>query len=72
MAEGRLMLPDGRILGGAETAVFLARHIWWLWPLWFVSKFPGAMPIIRAGYRHIARNRYCSTDCCAIDKGNTP
>jgi hypothetical protein len=23
MAQGRLMLPDGRILGGAETAVFL-------------------------------------------------
>ena len=68
----RLLLPDNRILGGADAAMVLARHIWWLWPLWLVSKIPGAMPIIRACYRFIARNRHCSTDGCAINKGKMP
>ena len=72
LKEMRLLLPDNRILGGADAAVFLARHIWWLWPLWLVSHIPGTMPIIRACYRFIARNRYCSTDGCAINKGKTP
>ena len=71
MAQGRLILADSRILGGADTAVFLARNIWCLWPLWLVSKIPGAMPIIREVYRVIARNRYCIGGRCSLPKRNS-
>jgi formate-dependent nitrite reductase membrane component NrfD len=40
--------------------VFLARYIWWLWPLWLISIIPGMMIPIRASYRFIARNRHGS------------
>ena len=68
LTEMRLLLPNGSVIGGADAAVALARYVWWLWPLWFVSHFPGAMVIIRATYRHIARNRHCASGACEIPK----
>lgn len=59
-----LELPDGRELGGADAAMEIGRHIWWLWPLWLASRIPGAMPVFRAGYRFIARNRHCASGAC--------
>jgi predicted DCC family thiol-disulfide oxidoreductase YuxK len=58
-AEMILELPDGREFGGADAAMEIARHIWWLWPLWLLSRIPGAMMAFRAGYRQIARHRHC-------------
>lgn len=66
LTEMRLLLPDCRVIGGADAAVVLARYVWWLWPLWFASHIPGATPIIRASYRYIARNRHCARGECAI------
>lgn len=66
LAEMRLLLPDQRILGGADAAVMLARYVWWLWPLWLTSKIPGAMIPMRAGYRFMAKNRYCISGKCDL------
>lgn len=66
LTEMRLFLPDCRIIGGADAAVTLARYVWWLWPLWFASHIPGAMTIIRATYRHIAKKRHCNRGACEI------
>jgi predicted DCC family thiol-disulfide oxidoreductase YuxK len=68
LTEMRLLRPDQQVLGGADAAVVLMQHVWWLWPLWLVSRIPGTMPIIRATYRHIARNRHCASGACAIPK----
>ena len=68
LREMRLLLPDRRVIGGADAAVVLMQHVWWLWPLWLASYIPGAMPIIRATYRHIARNRHCTSGACEIPK----
>lgn len=68
LTEMRLLLPDRRVIGGADAAVTLARYVWWLWPLWLASYIPGGMPIIRATYRHIARNRHCASGACEIPK----
>ncbi len=59
-----LELPDGRELGGADAAMEIARHIWWLWPLWLASRIPGAMPVFRAAYRFIARHRHYFANSC--------
>jgi len=68
LTEMRLLLPDRNVVGGADAVVALARHVWWLWPLWLASHIPGAMPIIRASYRYIARNRHCASGACEIPK----
>lgn len=66
LTEMRVLLADGKILGGADAVVYLARRIWWLWPLWAVSLVPGAMPLLRRGYRWFAANRYCIGGKCEV------
>jgi hypothetical protein len=52
--------------------VILARHVWWLWPLWLVGQIPGAMIPLRAGYRFIARNRHCRNVECEPSQRGKP
>lgn len=60
LGEMRLLLADGRNLGGADAVVEVARRIWWAWPLWALSRLPGMMPLLRSGYRILAANRHCA------------
>jgi hypothetical protein len=46
--------------------VEIARHIWWAWPLWLLSRVPGARPVLCAIYRVIAANRHCIGGVCKI------
>jgi predicted DCC family thiol-disulfide oxidoreductase YuxK len=64
LREMRLLLADGRSFGGADAVVEIARHIWWAWPLWLISRVPGARPILRAAYRRMAANRHCVGGVC--------
>jgi predicted DCC family thiol-disulfide oxidoreductase YuxK len=59
LAEMRLRLPDGTVFGGAAAVVEIARRIWWAWPLWALSRLPGAMQPMGAYYGWMARNRSC-------------
>ena len=65
MREMHLLMSDGTRYGGADAVVALARQIWWARPLLWLSKVPGVTPLLRAGYRHIAANRNCSSITCA-------
>ena len=65
--EMRLRLHDGTVFGGAAAVVEIARRIWWAWPLWALSRLPGAMRPMRATYRWIARHRSCVNGACEID-----
>lgn len=53
----RLRLPDGTVFGGAAALMEIARRIWWAWPLWALSRLPGAMRPMRAAYRWVTRHR---------------
>jgi alginate O-acetyltransferase complex protein AlgI len=64
LAEMRLRLHDGTVLGGAAAVAEIARRIWWAWPLWALSRLPGAMRPMRATYRWIARHRSCANGAC--------
>jgi predicted DCC family thiol-disulfide oxidoreductase YuxK len=63
--EMKLLLPDGRVLGGAEAWAFLLRAVWWLWPFGALMGVPGLKRLGRAAYRWVARNRHCLGGCCA-------
>lgn len=68
LTEMRLLLPDGRNFGGADAIVEIARHIWWAWPLWAISRFPGFISIMRAAYRVLAANRHCLNGACQVTR----
>jgi len=46
--------------------VYLARRIWWAWPLWAVSRLPVVMRLLDCGYRWFAARRYCLNGSCEI------
>src|SRR5580765_5908308 len=54
LREMRLLLSDGRQVGGAEAAVALAREIWWARPLVWLAWLPGVMNLLRRGYARLA------------------
>jgi len=64
LSEMRLSLDDGKTFGGAAAVVEIARRIWWAWPLWALSRVPGAMRPMAAAYRWVARHRSCATGAC--------
>ncbi len=66
LVEMRLALPDGRILGGADALMELARGIWWARPVYWLSRLPGAMPLLRVAYRGIAVRRHCLSRGCRM------
>ena len=67
LAEMRLRLDDGTVFGGAAAVVEIARRIWWAWPLWALSRLPGAMRPMRATYRWAADHRSCTDSGCKRD-----
>lgn len=69
-SQMRLLTGDGRVLGGADAVVHLARRVWWALPLWCLSRLPGGMAILRRVYAVVAAARPCrdgrhSTVCAA-------
>ena len=68
LAEMKLLAGDGRIFGGAEALLQIARTIWWARPMYALAQIPGAMVLFRVIYRVIAANRHCSNGACSIQK----
>jgi predicted DCC family thiol-disulfide oxidoreductase YuxK len=67
LLEMRLLLSNGQQTGGADAAVALAHEIWFVRPLVWLAKLPGAMLLLRRIYRYIAAHRKCSaTISCGI------
>jgi predicted DCC family thiol-disulfide oxidoreductase YuxK len=66
LLEMRVLTPAGQVLGGADAVVFLAREIWWAWPLFVIAHLPGMRPLLHVGYRWIAARRSCSSGACAV------
>lgn len=64
LREMRLATAEGEILGGARAVVYLARRIWWAWPLHALSRIPGGMRVLDAGYRWFAVHRTCTERGC--------
>jgi len=70
--EMNLLLPDGRVFGGADGLIRLARWIWWAWPLYLFGFVPGGRRALRAGYEWIAARRNCQNGACRIDQSHRP
>jgi predicted DCC family thiol-disulfide oxidoreductase YuxK len=66
LLEMKLFTSDGRILGGADALICIARSIWWAWPLFLLAQIPGIKPILRIIYHWMARNRHCLGNHCRL------
>jgi alginate O-acetyltransferase complex protein AlgI len=66
LKEMRVITREGRILGGPDAVVYLARFIFK--PLFWLGHIPGAKPVLRATYEYIARNRTCNAGACRVRK----
>ena len=66
LLEMRVLTSDGRQFGGADAVLYLARQVWWAWPLYALGKLPGMRRALRAGYRWIAARRSCAASACAM------
>lgn len=64
LVEMRVLAADGRQFGGADAFAYLARQVWWAWPIYALAHFPGARVLLRAGYRWIAARRRCASVAC--------
>jgi predicted DCC family thiol-disulfide oxidoreductase YuxK len=64
LAEMHLLLPGRRIRRGVDAWATALRTVWWLWPLGALLAVPGFRDLGRAGYRSLARNRYCLGQNC--------
>lgn len=62
--EMKLLLPSGMVIGGADAVVAMVQAVRWLRPLTMLTRLPGIMPLLRAGYRKVAANRHCISGAC--------
>ena len=60
LAEMRVLTRAGRILGGADAVVFLARQVWWMSPLSWIAQLPGGPSFLQSFYRWLAARRRCA------------
>ena len=58
LAQMLLLTSDNRCYGGADALVEIARHLWWGWPLFALSRLPGARSLLSVGYRRVAERRH--------------
>jgi predicted DCC family thiol-disulfide oxidoreductase YuxK len=68
MQEMRLILSDGKRLGGADALLEIARRIWWMSPFYHLSGLPGVKAAMRTAYRCLARNRHCLGRACQLPR----
>ena len=56
--EMKLLLADGRIIGGAEAIAAMACAVWYMAPAGWVMKLPVMHNLVRVAYRWVAKNRH--------------
>ncbi|HEY6227861.1 MAG TPA: DCC1-like thiol-disulfide oxidoreductase family protein [Verrucomicrobiae bacterium] len=59
LKEIRFLSAGGKLTGGADALVEVARRIWWTRAAVWMTKFPGVMWLLRRGYAAVAARRHC-------------
>ena len=68
----KLLLADGRVVGGVEALIRLGGAVWWLAPFTWMASVPGVRGLLAQGYRRLARNRYAISECLRRKQRATP
>jgi predicted DCC family thiol-disulfide oxidoreductase YuxK len=62
----RLLLPDGKLISGAETYRYAMKRIWWAYPIYLLSIAPFGRKIFDWSYRRFAANRHQLSQLCQL------
>jgi len=62
----RLLLPDGRLIQGADVYRFAMKRIWWAYPLYLCSVMPLLKDVFNWGYRTFAKHRHQVSRLCRL------
>lgn len=62
--EMRVLTSDHQDFGGADAVIYLARQLWWTWPLFLLAQIPGARRVLHRAYRWVAAHRGCRQGAC--------
>jgi predicted DCC family thiol-disulfide oxidoreductase YuxK len=65
-----VLSADGRLLAGLEGILFLARSVWWAWPLYAVGLMPPVRALLHLGYGWLSAHRMCFGGQCAVNPQN--
>jgi predicted DCC family thiol-disulfide oxidoreductase YuxK len=68
LAEMRVITASGRVFGGADALAHISRVA--CKPLFWLTRVPGAMPLLRVAYRILANNRGCAAGVCHTRRTN--
>ena len=58
------VVTAGGVYGGADAVVYLAKEVWWAWPVYLAAKLPPLRSALRWGYRWFADHRSCTSGTC--------
>jgi len=64
----RFVSDDGTQYSGADAVLAVAREFSWARPLLWVSRVPGMISVMRAGYQWVAQHRSCTAGYCAVNQ----
>jgi predicted DCC family thiol-disulfide oxidoreductase YuxK len=67
----QVLTRAGKLESGANAYLFVARKIWWAWPLYTILRLPGFNWMLWSGYRWFNRNRYRVSRHCPLPKGSS-
>src|SRR5690349_11208593 len=68
LEEMHVLTSAGQDIAGANAVIFLARQIWWAWPVVAFAKLPGMPKLLDRSYRWMAAHRGCGHLACEVDK----
>ncbi len=63
-----LLQSDHRAIVGADVYRHVMRRIWWAYPFYVMSIVPGLNRVFDWAYSTFARNRYCVSRACGLDR----
>src|SRR6478672_10038025 len=63
-SEMLVLAADGRVFGGMDAILFIARSTWWAWPLYAIGLVPLLRRALHTAYRLIAAHRMCFRGEC--------
>ena len=66
LEEMHVLTNEGRDIAGADAVLFLARRVWWAWPVVAFAQLPGMHKLLDRGYRWIAAHRGCDHIECGV------
>src|ERR1041384_2498464 len=61
-----VLSAEGKVFGGMDGILFIARSVWWAWPLCLIAQVPLVRRSLRKGYGWLAAHRMCFSGQCSI------